>query len=97
MKLDLNKPLLNLDGSVIQVQGNTPFLGKILADQLLFCSSKDEMVIETLYSWSKTLSQGSPLEITPSELDSLKSIILECNLNVLMKKQILDILKMNSK
>lgn len=94
--VDLNKPVLGLDKTEVKVQNNVLTLGRIFSEQLVGCSAKDEETIDFLVKAAETFNQSKPLKASEKELGILKNVVLECQLTVIAKKQLLAALKNES-
>lgn len=83
--IDLNKSLIDLDGSEIQ-NGN---MGKILAASIVNQSKGDAI---KLYGWAVDMSKGNVIIIDKSDYDTLKNFIKDSeSMTVITKAQILNI------
>lgn len=85
MKLNLNKPILDLSGK--EIEGSN--LGELVAQILASASTKEHAV--KMYYWATKLHAKEELDLDPSDSAILKSFI-ESNeqLTVLAKGQILE-------
>lgn len=83
MKLDLNYDLLGLDGKAIE--GTKA--GKLLAQTLIGSNKGDAL---KYWDWAQKLYVGTPLELDPSDTETLKNFVKESEvLTVLAKAQLL--------
>jgi hypothetical protein len=87
MKINLNKPIVDLSGK--EIEGSN--LGQLVS-QLLASSSSKENTIK-MYYWAQKFYAGEELDLDPTDLSILKSFI-EGNeqLTVLAKAQILEVI-----
>ena len=83
-KIELNKPILSLDGSIIEDSN----LGKLLA-QILAASNKGDAL--KFMAWALKLHAGEAIELDPTDRDVLKNFILgNDQLTNLSKAQLLE-------
>ena len=83
-KIELNKPILNLDESLIEGSN----LGKLLA-QMLAVSNKGDAL--KFMAWALKLHAGESIELDPTDKEVLKSFILSNEqLTNLSKAQMLE-------
>jgi hypothetical protein len=83
-KIELNKPILNLDGSPIEGSN----LGKLLS-QMLAGSNKGDAL--KFMAWALKLHAGESIELDPTDKEVLKSFILSNEqLTNLSKAQMLE-------
>jgi hypothetical protein len=68
-KIELNKPILSLDGSPIEDSN----LGKLLS-QMLASSNKGDAL--KFMAWALKLHAGEPIELDPTDRDVLKNFVL---------------------
>ena len=68
MKLDLNKPLLNLEGT--QIEDAT--IGKVLASNLAAASEGDAV---KYMLWAVLLYKGSPIEVDKVDADKIEKFV----------------------
>ena len=89
MKLNLNKPLLTLDGKpASDAGGNNVTLGKELAIRLAQLSKGDAI---KLFDWSRKLYGGDPLELDRSDYKTLKDTVENLDgITILFKAQLLE-------
>ncbi|URM37130.1 hypothetical protein [Flavobacterium anhuiense] len=86
-KLNLNAPVLDLDGKEIE---NTN-IGKTLASALAGSSSGDPL---KYMHWATKLHKGEPLELDPSDLSLLKDFVTaNQGFTNLLKARILESIK----
>lgn len=85
MKINLNKPILALDGK--EIEGSN--LGQLLSQMLASASTKENAV--KMYYWAQKFYAGEEIDLDPTDLAILKSFV-ESNeqLTVLAKAQILE-------
>lgn len=85
MKINLNKPILALDGK--EIEGSN--LGQLLSQMLVSASTKENAV--KMYYWAQKFYAGEEIDLDPTDLAILKSFV-ESNeqLTVLAKAQILE-------
>jgi hypothetical protein len=83
-KIELNKAITDLDGNAIEGSN----LGKLVA-QMLVTSSKGDAL--KYMAWALKLHAGEPLELDPSDLETLRNFIKDHDqLTILSKAQMLD-------
>lgn len=83
-KIELNKPILNLDASPIEGSN----LGKLLS-QMLAASNKGDAL--KFMAWALKLHAGESIELDPTDKEVLKSFILSNEqLTNLSKAQMLE-------
>jgi len=83
MKLDLNKPILNLEG--IELEGVT--MAKVVANALANAGQGDAI---KFLDWALQLHKGQVLELDKSDFDTLKNFVQNAQgLTVLAKGRIL--------
>jgi len=87
MKINLNKPIVDLSGKEIENSN----LGQLLSQMLATASSKENTI--KMYYWAQKFYAGEELDLDPTDLSILKSFI-EGNeqLTVLAKAQILEVI-----
>jgi hypothetical protein len=85
MKINLNKPIVDLSGKEIENSN----LGQLLSQMLATASSKENAI--KMYYWAQKFYAGEEVDLDPTDLSILKSFI-EGNeqLTVLAKAQILE-------
>lgn len=86
MKLDFNKPFLNLDGQAIEETNQ----GKILAQALSQSLDAKETDILKYWEWALKLNKGEILDLDQADQVKLKAFIDKAQFNVLVKFQLLD-------
>lgn len=83
MKINMNVPILGLDGKELPESN----VGKLVA-QVLVQSSKGDAL--KFWHWAQKLYTGEPLELDPSDAETLKNFIKENDtLTILSKAQAL--------
>lgn len=88
MKVDLNKPLLDLEGNAVSGEGAAP-LGKILAT-LMMQSNKGNPV--KMYGWAQCLFSGKEIDIDKGDKKVLEDFIRDSEtVTNLAKAQILEV------
>ena len=86
MKIDLNKPVLELDGT----EAPNTTMGKILA-QLLVSETKGDAL--KLWDWAQKLYKGEIIDLDKSDQEVFKNFIKENEgLPIITKAQILELL-----
>lgn len=86
MKIDLNKPVLELDGT----EAPNTTMGKILA-QLLVSETKGDAL--KLWDWAQKLYKGEIIDLDKSDQETLKSLLKDTDrLPVITKAQILEVI-----
>lgn len=86
MKLNFNKPLLEIDGTAVSESN----LGKGLATSLAYSKKGDSI---KYWGWALKLDEGKELELDKSDYDTLKSFIKENEgLIVMIKAQLLEVM-----
>jgi len=85
MKVNLNHPILGLDGK--EIEGK--YLGELLSQMLASASTKENAV--KMYYWATKLYGKEEIDLDPSDLSILKTFV-ESNehMTVLAKAQILE-------
>jgi hypothetical protein len=68
MKLDLNTPLLNLEGTAIE----DATIGKVLATQLSSASEGDAV---KYMIWATLLYKGSPIEVDKADIAKIEKFV----------------------
>lgn len=82
-KIDLNKPILDLDGK--EIEGSN--LGKLVAQMLVTASRGDAL---KFMAWALKLHNGETLELDPSDKETLRNFIKDHEqLTILSKAQML--------
>lgn len=74
MKLNLNKPLLDLDGNAVVQGGEEVILGKFLAAALA-AGKADEPI--KFMDWAFKLHKEGEIEIDNADMDKMKSFVNE--------------------
>ena len=89
MKLNLNKPILTLDGSPFkEADGSNVILGKTIANALAMQSKGD---ILKFFGWAQKMYKGEAVEMDKSDLNILKGFIEEIQtLPIITKGQALE-------
>jgi hypothetical protein len=83
MKINMDKPILGLDGK--EIEGT--HLGKIIAQTLASASKGDAL---KFFTWAQKLYSGETLDLDPSDTETLKTFIKEAeSLTILTKAQAL--------
>lgn len=86
MKIDFNKPLLDLDGKELPDTN----IGKILANVLCSQTKGDAL---KLYDWGRSMYKGEILDLDRADQDLLKSQIKDSeSLTILAKAQMLELI-----
>ena len=84
MKIDLNAPIIDLDGSNIQDSN----MGKIVA-QMLITETKGDAL--KFWDWAQKLYKGEVLDIDKSDQEVFKNFIKDSEkIPIITKAQILD-------
>ena len=84
--IDLNKPIVGLDGNPIEESN----LGKIVAQMLVSATKGDAL---KFWSWANKLYVGESLDLDPSDKEVLKNFIKDHEqLTILTKAQVLECL-----
>lgn len=92
MKIDFNKPILQLDGTAFKEQdGSDVMLGKTLANALAMQSKGD---ILKYFGWAQKMYNGQAVEMDKSDVDILKGFIEEItSLPIITKAQALETIR----
>jgi hypothetical protein len=90
MKLNLNKKLTQLDGTILTDNGQDVYLCKLLAGRL----SENVTGIPALkaYDWAKQLWNTGEIEIDRTDLTKLQEFVESSQLFVFVKAQIIEII-----
>lgn len=87
MKLDLNKPFLQLDGTEFP---DKPTLGKNLSNILVSGTKEDAL---KFYDWAVKLHKGEPIDVDKSDLKKIREFVENHEtMIILMKAQVLNII-----
>jgi hypothetical protein len=86
MKIDLNKPVLDLGKSPIE----NAFIGKVIASALISGTKGDAL---KFMEWAFLLHEGKELDLDKSDYETLKSFITNSeSITILVKGQALEII-----
>ena len=86
--INLNKPLLGLDGVPIEDATGPILIGKLLANALM--QAKSEAPMKTL-DWARKLWLGAPLDLDKQDTSLFRKLIDECTtMTDMVRGQILE-------
>lgn len=101
IKVNLDKPLFNLDGTKLKKFDNTgtevgeETMGKVLASYLVSQSQGEAL---KYYDWAVTLYKGDEIQVDKADFNKIKKFVEDSqNLYILSKAQILKELELCEK
>ena len=95
MKLDLNKPILDLEGIPLKEKEDKNFtMARALANQLVLAVKGDAV---KFYDWGLTFYKIGIIEIDEADMAILENFVKDLQVSNLVKGQIIKEIKSNKK